>query len=120
MKQCQILKNLKTDEINSSDDVLRWWKEYGTVHSNEVISPLCVCVCVCVCVCKGNEDSMSKISELIRPLQMTEGEKVELLSVKPTFLSRSTPPSPRQAFLSEVRPVISTAVSMTNKPVNQC
>uniref|UniRef100_A0A8C2I4L1 RIMS-binding protein 2 n=1 Tax=Cyprinus carpio TaxID=7962 RepID=A0A8C2I4L1_CYPCA len=40
---------------------------------------------------KGNEDSMSKISELIRPLQMTEGEKVELLSVKPTFLSRSTP-----------------------------
>uniref|UniRef100_A0A671KEL2 RIMS-binding protein 2 n=1 Tax=Sinocyclocheilus anshuiensis TaxID=1608454 RepID=A0A671KEL2_9TELE len=50
---------------------------------------------------KGNEDSMSKISELIRPLQMTEGEKVELLSVKPTFLSRSTPSSPRQAFLSE-------------------
>uniref|UniRef100_A0A8C1Z560 RIMS binding protein 2 n=1 Tax=Cyprinus carpio TaxID=7962 RepID=A0A8C1Z560_CYPCA len=45
---------------------------------------------------KGNEDSMSKISELIRPLQMTEGEKVELLSVKPTFLSRSTPSSPRR------------------------
>ncbi|XP_016304113.1 RIMS-binding protein 2 [Sinocyclocheilus anshuiensis] len=59
---------------------------------------------------KGNEDSMSKISELIRPLQMTEGEKVELLSVKPTFLSRSTPSSPRQAFLSEVRPVIATAM----------
>uniref|UniRef100_A0A8C1NMX1 RIMS-binding protein 2 n=1 Tax=Cyprinus carpio TaxID=7962 RepID=A0A8C1NMX1_CYPCA len=59
---------------------------------------------------KGNEDSMSKISELIRPLQMTEGEKVELLSVKPTFLSRSTPSSPRRAFLSEVRPVISTAM----------
>ncbi|XP_067269557.1 RIMS-binding protein 2 isoform X25 [Pseudorasbora parva] len=51
---------------------------------------------------KGNEDSMSKISELIRPLQMTEGEKVELLSVKPTFLSRSTPSSPRRAFLSEM------------------
>uniref|UniRef100_A0A8C1VMF7 RIMS-binding protein 2 n=1 Tax=Cyprinus carpio TaxID=7962 RepID=A0A8C1VMF7_CYPCA len=60
---------------------------------------------------KGNEDSMSKISELIRPLQMTEGEKVELLSVKPTFLSRSTPSSPRRAFLSEVRPVIATAVT---------
>ncbi|XP_051759889.1 RIMS-binding protein 2 isoform X24 [Ctenopharyngodon idella] len=59
---------------------------------------------------KGNEDSMSKISELIRPLQMTEGEKVELLSVKPTFLSRSTPSSPRRAFLSEVRPVIATAM----------
>ncbi|XP_067269560.1 RIMS-binding protein 2 isoform X28 [Pseudorasbora parva] len=58
----------------------------------------------------GNEDSMSKISELIRPLQMTEGEKVELLSVKPTFLSRSTPSSPRRAFLSEVRPVIATAM----------
>ncbi|XP_073767202.1 RIMS-binding protein 2 isoform X43 [Danio rerio] len=59
---------------------------------------------------KGNEDSMSKISELIRPLQMTEGEKVELLSVKPSFLSRSTPSSPRRAFLSEVRPVIATAM----------
>ncbi|XP_016391221.1 RIMS-binding protein 2 isoform X4 [Sinocyclocheilus rhinocerous] len=59
---------------------------------------------------KGNEDSMSKISELIRPLQMTEGEKVELLSVKPTFLSRSTLSSPRRAFLSEVRPVIATAM----------
>ncbi|XP_059378509.1 RIMS-binding protein 2-like isoform X16 [Carassius carassius] len=59
---------------------------------------------------KGNENSMSKISELIRPLQMTEGEKAELLSVKPTFLSRSTPSSPRRAFLSEVRPVISTAM----------
>ncbi|XP_026100516.1 RIMS-binding protein 2 isoform X4 [Carassius auratus] len=59
---------------------------------------------------KGNEDSMSKISELIRPLQMTEGEKAELLSVKPTFLSRSTPSSPRRTFLSEVRPVISTAM----------
>uniref|UniRef100_A0A672LVG1 RIMS-binding protein 2 n=1 Tax=Sinocyclocheilus grahami TaxID=75366 RepID=A0A672LVG1_SINGR len=61
----------------------------------------------------GNEDSMSKISELIRPLQMTEGEKVELLSVKPTFLSRTTTSRPRQAFLSEVRPVISTAVTCT-------
>ncbi|XP_056319313.1 RIMS-binding protein 2 isoform X6 [Danio aesculapii] len=59
---------------------------------------------------KGNEDSMSKISELIRPLQMTEGEKVELLSVKPSFLSRSTPSSPRRGFLSEVRPVIATAM----------
>ncbi|XP_051950924.1 RIMS-binding protein 2 [Xyrauchen texanus] len=57
---------------------------------------------------KDNEDSLSKISELIRPLQMSEGEKAELLSVKPTFLSRSTSSSPRRAFLSEVRPVIAT------------
>ncbi|XP_057212226.1 RIMS-binding protein 2 isoform X1 [Triplophysa rosa] len=59
---------------------------------------------------KGNEDPVSKISELIRPLQMSEGEKVELLSVKPTFLSRSTPSTPRRAFLSEVRPVIGAAM----------
>ncbi|XP_056629030.1 RIMS-binding protein 2 isoform X16 [Triplophysa dalaica] len=59
---------------------------------------------------KGNEDPVSKISELIRPLQMSEGEKVELLSVKPTFLSRSTTSNPRRAFLSEVRPVVAAAM----------
>uniref|UniRef100_A0A3B4DIW0 RIMS-binding protein 2 n=1 Tax=Pygocentrus nattereri TaxID=42514 RepID=A0A3B4DIW0_PYGNA len=53
---------------------------------------------------KGNEGSLSKsvISEFIRPLQMSGGEKSELLSVKPSFLSRSTPSSPRRAFLSEM------------------
>nr|XP_055025155.1 RIMS-binding protein 2 isoform X30 [Misgurnus anguillicaudatus] len=67
---------------------------------------------------KGNEDPMSKISELIQPLQMSEGEKVELLSVKPTFLSRSTPSSPRRTFLSEVRPVIASAMDkeVTSSP----
>lgn len=98
-------------EGNSSEVCQRWWwwrAEDVVVCSNEVISHFCVCVCY-----EGNEDSMSKISELIRPLQMTEGEKVELLSVKPSFLSRSTPSSPRRAFLSEVRPVIATAVSIT-------
>lgn len=67
---------------------------------------------------KGNEDPMSKISELIQPLQMSEGEKVELLSVKPTFLSRSTPSSPRRTFLSEVRPVIAAAMDkeVTSSP----
>ncbi|KAI4885586.1 hypothetical protein NFI96_026785, partial [Prochilodus magdalenae] len=61
---------------------------------------------------KGNEGSLSKsvISEFIRPLQMSGGEKAELLSVKPSFLSRSTPSSPRRAFLSEVRPVIAAAM----------
>ncbi|XP_037391953.1 RIMS-binding protein 2 isoform X3 [Pygocentrus nattereri] len=61
---------------------------------------------------KGNEGSLSKsvISEFIRPLQMSGGEKSELLSVKPSFLSRSTPSSPRRAFLSEVRPVIAAAM----------
>ncbi|XP_072538597.1 RIMS-binding protein 2 isoform X11 [Salminus brasiliensis] len=61
---------------------------------------------------KSNESSLSKsvISEFIRPLQMSGGEKAELLSVKPSFLSRSTPSSPRRAFLSEVRPVIAAAM----------
>ncbi|KAJ3603516.1 hypothetical protein NHX12_028261, partial [Muraenolepis orangiensis] len=46
---------------------------------------------------KGNEAPMSRslISEFIRPLQMG-GEKPDLLSVKPTFLTRS-----RQSLLSE-------------------
>ncbi|KAK2840676.1 hypothetical protein Q7C36_012255 [Tachysurus vachellii] len=53
---------------------------------------------------KGVEGSLSKsvISEFIRPLQMSAGEKAELLSVKPSFLSRSTPSSPRRTCLSEM------------------
>lgn len=51
----------------------------------------------------GNEGptSRSLISEFIRPLQIS-GDKPELLSVKPTFLSRSRASSPARAFLSEV------------------
>ncbi|KAJ8285839.1 hypothetical protein GJAV_G00031510 [Gymnothorax javanicus] len=52
---------------------------------------------------KGNESppSRSVISEFIRPLQIS-GDKPELLSVKPTFLTRSSAGSPRRAFLSEM------------------
>ncbi|KAG7480647.1 hypothetical protein MATL_G00058530 [Megalops atlanticus] len=52
---------------------------------------------------KGNESpaNRSVISEFIRPLQIS-GDKPELLSVKPTFLTRSPAGSPRQAFLSEM------------------
>uniref|UniRef100_A0A8P4KN23 RIMS-binding protein 2 n=1 Tax=Dicentrarchus labrax TaxID=13489 RepID=A0A8P4KN23_DICLA len=52
---------------------------------------------------KGNEapTSRSLISEFIRPLQIS-GDKPELLSVKPTFLTRSRARSPGRAFLSEV------------------
>ncbi|XP_037536626.1 RIMS-binding protein 2 [Nematolebias whitei] len=52
---------------------------------------------------KGNEapTSRSLISEFIRPLQIS-GDKPELLSVKPTFLSRSRASSPARAFLSEI------------------
>ncbi|XP_078410798.1 RIMS-binding protein 2 [Cetorhinus maximus] len=53
---------------------------------------------------KGNESasgSRSVISEYIRPLQISGG-KPELLSVKPTFLSRPSPSSPRQDQLSEM------------------
>uniref|UniRef100_A0A3P8SKB9 RIMS-binding protein 2 n=1 Tax=Amphiprion percula TaxID=161767 RepID=A0A3P8SKB9_AMPPE len=52
---------------------------------------------------KGNEapTSRSLISEFIRPLQIS-GDKPELLSVKPTFLTRSRGSSPAQAFLSEM------------------
>uniref|UniRef100_A0A3B5AJL0 RIMS binding protein 2 n=1 Tax=Stegastes partitus TaxID=144197 RepID=A0A3B5AJL0_9TELE len=51
----------------------------------------------------GNEapTSRSLISEFIRPLQIS-GDKPELLSVKPTFLTRSRGSSPGRAFLSEV------------------
>ncbi|XP_047656260.1 RIMS-binding protein 2 isoform X8 [Tachysurus fulvidraco] len=61
---------------------------------------------------KGSEGSLSKsvISEFIRPLQMSAGEKAELLSVKPSFLSRSTPSSPRRTCLSEVRPIFTAAM----------
>ncbi|XP_040898217.1 RIMS-binding protein 2 [Toxotes jaculatrix] len=52
---------------------------------------------------KGNEapTSRSLISEFIRPLQIS-GDKPELLSVKPTFLTRSRAGSPARAFLSEM------------------
>ncbi|XP_027889688.1 RIMS-binding protein 2 isoform X13 [Xiphophorus couchianus] len=52
---------------------------------------------------KDNEGptSRSLISEFIRPLQIS-GDKPELLSVKPTFLSRSRASSPARAFLSEM------------------
>ncbi|XP_076586095.1 RIMS-binding protein 2 isoform X5 [Chaetodon auriga] len=52
---------------------------------------------------KGNEapTSRSLISEFIRPLQIS-GDKPELLSVKPTFLTRSRVRSPARAFLSEM------------------
>ncbi|KAM9475606.1 RIMS-binding protein 2 [Clarias gariepinus] len=61
---------------------------------------------------KGTEGSLSKsvISEFIRPLQMSAGEKAELLSIKPSFLSRSTPSSPRRTCLSEVRPIFTAAM----------
>uniref|UniRef100_A0A8C3G629 RIMS-binding protein 2 n=1 Tax=Cyclopterus lumpus TaxID=8103 RepID=A0A8C3G629_CYCLU len=52
---------------------------------------------------KGNEapTSRSLISEFIRPLQIS-GDKPELLSVKPTFLTRGRVSSPARAFLPEV------------------
>ncbi|XP_047238435.1 RIMS-binding protein 2 isoform X15 [Girardinichthys multiradiatus] len=52
---------------------------------------------------KDNEGptSRSLISEFIRPLQIS-GDKPELLSVKPTFLSRSRASSQARAFLSEM------------------
>ncbi|XP_013889723.1 RIMS-binding protein 2 isoform X9 [Austrofundulus limnaeus] len=52
---------------------------------------------------KGTEvpTSRSLISEFIRPLQIS-GDKPELLSVKPTFLSRCRASSPARAFLSEM------------------
>uniref|UniRef100_A0A8D0CIV0 RIMS-binding protein 2 n=1 Tax=Scleropages formosus TaxID=113540 RepID=A0A8D0CIV0_SCLFO len=52
---------------------------------------------------KGNESPTHRavISEFIRPLQVT-GEKPELLSVKPTFLSRTRAGSPRPAVLPEM------------------
>ncbi|XP_030000344.1 RIMS-binding protein 2 isoform X11 [Sphaeramia orbicularis] len=52
---------------------------------------------------KGNEaqTSRSLISEFIRPLQIS-GDKPELLSVKPTFLTRGRASSPARAFLSEM------------------
>ncbi|XP_074494773.1 RIMS-binding protein 2 isoform X20 [Sebastes fasciatus] len=52
---------------------------------------------------KGNEapTSRSLISEFIRPLQIS-GDKPELLSVKPTFLTRGRVSSPAQGFLPEM------------------
>ncbi|KAF7669159.1 hypothetical protein LDENG_00236050 [Lucifuga dentata] len=58
---------------------------------------------------KGNEapTSRSLISEFIRPLQIS-GDKPELLSVKPTFLTRGRTSSPRRAFLSEMEKELSS------------
>uniref|UniRef100_A0A668APP8 RIMS-binding protein 2 n=1 Tax=Myripristis murdjan TaxID=586833 RepID=A0A668APP8_9TELE len=58
---------------------------------------------------KGNETPVSRslISEFIRPLQIS-GEKPELLSVKPTFLTRSRASSPGRAFLSEMNKELSS------------
>ncbi|MGH0114687.1 UNVERIFIED_CONTAM: hypothetical protein FKN15_034004 [Acipenser sinensis] len=53
---------------------------------------------------KGSESpsaNRSLISEFIRPIQIS-GDKPELLSVKPTFLTRSHPSSLRRGFLAEV------------------
>ncbi|XP_031705371.1 RIMS-binding protein 2 isoform X10 [Anarrhichthys ocellatus] len=52
---------------------------------------------------KGNEapTSRSLMSEFIRPLQIS-GDKPELLSVKPTFLTRGRVSSPARAFLPEM------------------
>ncbi|XP_067862303.1 RIMS-binding protein 2 isoform X1 [Heptranchias perlo] len=55
-------------------------------------------------ITKGNESSSgnrSVIAEYIRPLPMSGG-KPELLSVKPTFLSRSRPSNQRLGYLSEM------------------
>ncbi|XP_062855459.1 RIMS-binding protein 2 isoform X1 [Trichomycterus rosablanca] len=60
---------------------------------------------------KGSDRSLSKsLSEFIRPLQMSATEKAEMLGVKPSYLSRSTPSSPRRACLSEVRPIFTAAM----------
>ncbi|TSO88069.1 RIMS-binding protein 2 [Bagarius yarrelli] len=61
-------------------------------------------------ICSEGNLSKSLISEFIRPLQMSAGEKAELLSVKPSFQSRSTPSSPRRTCLSEVRPIFTAAM----------
>ncbi|KAK6476511.1 RIMS-binding protein 2-like [Huso huso] len=53
---------------------------------------------------KGSESpsaNRSLISEFIRPIQIS-GDKPELLSVKPTFLTRSHPSSLRRGFLAEM------------------
>ncbi|XP_072561949.1 RIMS-binding protein 2 isoform X3 [Paramormyrops kingsleyae] len=64
-------------------------------------------------VSKGNESPTHRtvISEFIRPLHIS-GDKAELLSVKPTFLSRSRPSSPRQAGLPEM----DSELSPTTRP----
>lgn len=73
-----------TEDLKSS----YWWCEY--------LMKCSICL-------TGNEapTSRSLISEFIRPLQIS-GDKPELLSVKPTFLTRSRAGSPARAFLSEV------------------
>ncbi|KAL0979479.1 hypothetical protein UPYG_G00185640 [Umbra pygmaea] len=60
---------------------------------------------------KGNESPVSRsvISEFIRPLQIS-GDKPDLLSVKPTFLTRRSPASSSpQTILSEMDKELSSA-----------
>ncbi|MBN3296090.1 RIMB2 protein, partial [Amia calva] len=61
---------------------------------------------------KGNESpaNRSVISEFIRPIQIT-GDKPELLSVKPTFLTRTRPSSPRRTYLAEMDNELSSTTS---------
>uniref|UniRef100_A0A8C1NN11 RIMS-binding protein 2 n=1 Tax=Cyprinus carpio TaxID=7962 RepID=A0A8C1NN11_CYPCA len=71
----------------------------------------------------GSPSKPLTLSQLLNGLTAPSGKGTvcllkKLLSVKPTFLSRSTPSSPRRAFLSEVRPVISTAVRLNNNNNN--
>uniref|UniRef100_A0A8C9X094 RIMS-binding protein 2 n=1 Tax=Sander lucioperca TaxID=283035 RepID=A0A8C9X094_SANLU len=65
---------------------------------------------------KGNEapTSRSLISEFIRPLQIS-GDKPELLSVKPTFLTRGRVSSPARASHSEVSDSMDKELSSTTR-----
>lgn len=89
---------------NRRAEVQRWWCEDLTKGS--------------VCFA-GNEapTSRSLISEFIRPLQIS-GDKPELLSVKPTFLTRSRAGSPARAFLSEVPTAVWLHHSLFQKQVS--
>uniref|UniRef100_A0A8D3DF57 RIMS-binding protein 2 n=1 Tax=Scophthalmus maximus TaxID=52904 RepID=A0A8D3DF57_SCOMX len=57
---------------------------------------------------------ISLISEFIRPLQIS-GDKPELLSVKPTFLTRSRVSIPARAFISEVSDNMDKELSSTTR-----
>uniref|UniRef100_A0A8C5BY25 RIMS-binding protein 2 n=1 Tax=Gadus morhua TaxID=8049 RepID=A0A8C5BY25_GADMO len=65
---------------------------------------------------KGNEAPMSRslISEFIRPLQMS-GDKPDLLSLKPTFLTRGRDSGPRQTLLSEMEKELSSATRVRQR-----
>ncbi|XP_069038089.1 RIMS-binding protein 2 isoform X3 [Lepisosteus oculatus] len=61
---------------------------------------------------KGNESPANRniISEFIQPIQIS-GDKPELLSVKPTFLTRTRTSSPHRAFLAEMDNELSSTTS---------